>query len=96
MFVMFLLVVREDDDVVEIGEAEESEVGSEGGIDESLEDGWGGGKSHGHYFVFVESKHGFEGQLPFVSFCNTDVIEACSNVKFGKDVGFSQAIDDFS
>ena len=65
LFMLFERSFGEDDDIIKVGMTEDPEVGIEDRVHESLENGRGGGESHGHDSIFIEAVEGFEGGVSF-------------------------------
>lgn len=85
-----------DDDIVQVGVAEDAEKRVEDRVNEALEDRRSSGKSHWHDGVFVEAVEGFEGGFGFVSGCDAEVCESGTDVKGGDPVGGGEVIHDGS
>jgi hypothetical protein len=83
---LFARSFSEDNDVVEIGVAEEPKVGVKHWVDEALEDWRGSGKTHWHDCVFVKAVEGFEGGVFLMAGRDAKVREAGADVKGGDPV----------
>ena len=81
-----------DDDIVKVSVAEDTKVGVEDGIDKSLEDRRGGGKTHRHDGVFIGAKEGFESGGFLRARGHPEVRETGADVHRGDPIGASEII----
>lgn len=75
-----------DDNIIQVGVAEDSKEGVEDAIDESLEDRRRGGESHGYDGVFKEAIGGFEGGSGLRAWTHAYVRKAGADVHGGNPV----------
>jgi len=78
---MFLESMRIDQDIIDITNAEDVEVFMKDIIHESLGSSRDISEPKGHNEEFEQSITSPEGGLPFVTFLNSDLVEARSEIK---------------
>lgn len=91
---MFGEVVAPDQDIVQINcyLAFDNEI-SEDSIHKTLKRCRQIGKTKEHDFWFKETAIGNKGGFPFVSFWDTDIMIALTNVKLSEDLGTLELVD---
>lgn len=80
-----------DSEKIQVRETEQVKEGSPNGVDEALEAGGSGCKTHWHDLVFVQTKCSLEGGGGNGSWGDADVRESGADVKLGEDLGRRKA-----
>lgn len=81
-----------DDNVIEVGVAEDAKIGVEDRIDEPLEDRGGGGESHGHDGVLEGAEEGFESSGFLRAGGHAEIGETGTDVHSSDPIGASEVV----
>lgn len=85
MLNVFLVVVGEYQNVIQINEYKCIQHPSENIINKGLEYGWGIDQAKWHYLVFVVANRGVEWRLPLVYLTNPEYMVCVMKIQFSKD-----------
>jgi len=81
---VFLQGSRIYQDIVNVTDAKDIEVFTESVIHQSLGSSWSFGEPKGHNEEFKEAIASSEGDFSFITFFDTDLVKASSEVKVGE------------
>ena len=95
MFGMFLLRVRVDKNVVQVGDSCLVQVCSDNVVDQCLTCCWCVCESEWHNQILVVSVSGSEGCLPFFSFFHVYQVVYSFQVQLGKDCSLADPVSQF-
>ena len=85
MLNVIFFIVAVDEDVIEIDNDEDVQVGPERIIDEALEGGWGVGQAERHHEVFELAVPGTKCCFPLMPLCDSNEVVTVLEIDFGKD-----------
>jgi len=92
---MFLESARIDQDVIDITNAEDIKIFANSIIHESLGGSRSIGEPKGHNEEFKQSIPSPEGGFPFVTFLNSDLVKASSEIESGKVFATTDLVQSF-
>ena len=92
MFLILLLVLKVDKDIIKVHNHKYIKVLSKYVINYPLKYRWGVSKPKKHYQVFKKSKLSVKCRFPFISFLNPDEVVCSFKVKGGKNITTSKPI----
>jgi len=92
---MFFDSARIDQDVVDITNAEDVKVFAESIIHESLGSSRSIGEPKGHNEEFKQSITSPQGSFPFITFLNSDLVKASSEIESGKVFATTDLVQSF-
>ena len=90
---VFLMVLREDDDIIKIDKTEAPTDSGQGDVNDALERGWGIPQTEGHAQIAMRAHVTREGGLVTVFLSQEDLPVSPQGVEQGEDAGGAQAVD---